>query len=86
MRGPPGHDARVTAGSQAGLERLGGGGPGEYDHNYVPGFHFESTRAGAAPGQYVVNVCRTCSNGPGHCDETARDDAGKGFSLRSPRR
>ena len=52
-----------------------------YDHNYVPGFHFESNET-VTPGRYVVTVFRTCSNGPGHCDETARDDAGKSFQFK----
>lgn len=57
------------------------GGDQGYDHNYVPGFHFESTET-VTPGRYVVSVFRTCSNGPGHCDETARDDAGKSFQFK----
>ena len=55
---------------------------GTYDHNYVPGFHFESTENVVPGNRYVVSVFRTCSNGAGHCDETSRDDSAKSFQFK----
>ena len=56
-----------------------------YDHNYVPGFHFESNEIGD-PGTVRGDRVQDVLERPGHCDETARDDAGEAFSSRSRRR
>ena len=55
---------------------------GTYDHNYVPGFHFESTENVVPGNRYVVSVFRTCYNGAGHCDETSLDDSAKSFQFK----